>query len=97
MKIKISLSDKTAFVKISTDNSVASALIEEEHQKLNEMFKEVGLELEDFSSEQSFQQNSHNDKSQNKDKTYKIETDEINDIKREDNYIKDENILNIKV
>ena len=97
MKIKISLSDKTAFVKISTDNSVASALIEEEQQKLNEMFKEVGLELEDFSSEQSFQQNSHNDKSQNKETTHKIETVEINDIKREDNYIKDENILNIKV
>jgi len=97
MKIKISLSDKTAFVKISTDNSAASALIQEEQQKLNEMFKEVGLELEDFSSEQSFQQNSHDDKSQNKDKTYKIKSDEINNIKREDNYIKDESILNIKV
>ena len=97
MKIKISLSDKIAFVKISTDSSAASTLIQEEQQKLNEMFKEVGLELEDFSSEQSFQQNFHDDKNQNKNYTKKTKADQLEETRREDNYIEDESILNIKV
>ena len=97
MKIKISLSDKIAFVKISTDSSAASTLIQEEQQKLNEMFKEVGLELEDFSSEQSFQQNFHDDKNQNKNYTNKTKADQLEETRREDNYIEDESILNIKV
>ena len=45
-----------SFVKITTDSAAASSLIQDEQDKLNEMLKEVGLELEDFSSNQSFQQ-----------------------------------------
>ena len=98
MKVKISLSDKTAFVKITTNNATASSLILEEQEKLSEMLKEVGLELEDFSSEQSFQDNFHNNKNQNKDnseKTQKIQ--KLSDENSNENYIKEESILNIKV
>ena len=99
MKIKISLSDKTAFVKISTDNASASSLILEQENKLNEMFKQVGLVLEDFSSSQSFQQ-SANDRQKDETKNNVSEVSETNkpsDKEQEDNYIEDESLLNIKV
>ena len=98
MKIKISVSDKIAFVKIKTDNAAASNLIQDEYQKLSEMLKEVGLELEDFSSEQSFNQNFHDDKDQNQnnhEKTTKIH--KPSDENDKENYIEDDSILNIKV
>ena len=98
MKVKISLSDKTAFVKITTNNGTASSLILEEQEKLSEMLKEVGLELEDFSSEQSFQDNFHNNKNQNKDNSEKTQKNhKQSDENNKENYIKEESILNIKV
>jgi len=99
MKIKISLSDKTAFVKITTGNASASSLILEQENKLNEMFKQVGLVLEDFSSSQSFQQ-SANDRQKDETKNNLSEVSKTNkpsDKEQEDNYIKDESLLNIKV
>ena len=56
LKIKISVTNKTAFVKVSTDSAATSSMILNEENKLSEMLKEVGLELEDFSSENSFNQ-----------------------------------------
>ena len=98
MKIKISLSDKTAFVKITTDSAAASSLIQDEQDKLNEMLKEVGLELEDFSSNQSFQQTSDNGKNQaNKDRREALVDLERNDEGEEKQFFKDESLLNIKV
>jgi len=99
MKIKISLSDKTAFVKITTGNASASSLILEQENKLNEMFKQVGLVLEDFSSSQSFQQ-SASDRQKDKTKNNLSEVSKTNkpsDKEQEDNYIEDESLLNIKV
>ena len=61
LKIKISVSNKTAFVKISTDSAATSSMILNEENKLSEMLKEVGLELEDFSSENSFNQGFNNE------------------------------------
>ena len=98
MKIKISVSDKTAFVKITTDNASASSLIKDEQHELSEMLKEIGLELEDFSSEQSFDQNFHDDKEQKQRNTEKtLEKHKLDDESDKENYIKDESILNIKV
>ena len=98
MKIKISLSDKTAFVKITTDSAAASSLIQEEQDKLNEMLKEVGLELEDFSSNQSFQQTSDDGKNQaNKDSSKTLVDLKRNDETEEQQFFKDESLLNIKV
>jgi len=99
MKIKISLSDKTAFVKITTGNASASSLILEQENKLNEMFKQVGLVLEDFSSSQSFQQ-SANDRQKDETKNNLSEVSKTNkpsDKEQEDNYIENESLLNIKV
>ena len=98
MKIKISLSDKTAFVKITTDSAAASSLIQDEQDKLNEMLKEVGLELEDFSSNQSFQQKSDDDKNQANKNSGKTLVDlKRNDESEEKQFFKDESLLNIKV
>ena len=98
MKIKISLSDKTAYVKITTDSAAASTLIQDEQDKLNEMLKEVGLELEDFSSNQSSQQKFDDDKSQSRKDSNKTLVDlKDNDKNEEEHYIKDESLLNIKV
>ena len=98
MKIKIGVSDKTAFVKITTDNASASSLIKDEQHELSEMLKEIGLELEDFSSEQSFDQNFHDDKEQKQRNTEKtLENHKLDDKSDKENYIKDESILNIKV
>ena len=98
MKIKISLSDKTAFVKITTDSAAASSLIQDEQDKLNEMLKEVGLELEDFSSNQSFQQTSDDGKNQaNKDSSKTLVDLKRNDKSEEKQFFKDESLLNIKV
>ena len=98
MKIKISLSDKTAFVKITTDSAAASSLIQDEQDKLNEMLKEVGLELEDFSSNQSFQQTSDDGKNQaNKDSSKTLVDLKRNDESEEKQFFKDESLLNIKV
>ena len=98
MKIKIGVSDKTAFVKITTDNASASSLIKDEQHELSEMLKEIGLELEDFSSEQSFDQNFHDDKEQKQRNAEKrLENHKLDDESDEENYIKDESILNIKV
>ena len=98
MKIKISLSDKTAFVKITTDSAAASSLIQDEQDKLNEMLKEVGLELEDFSSNQSFQQKSDDGKNQANKNSGKTLVDlKRNDESEEKQFFKDESLLNIKV
>ena len=98
MKIKIGVSDKTAFVKITTDNASASSLIKDEQHELSEMLKEIGLELEDFSSEQSFDQNFHDDKEQKQRKAEKtLENHKLENQSDKENYIKDESILNIKV
>ena len=98
MKIKISLSDKTAFVKITTDSAAASSLIQDEQDKLNEMLKEVGLELEDFSSNQSFQQTPDDGKNQtNKDNSNTLVNLNRDDESEENYFIKDKSLLNIKV
>ena len=98
MKIKISLSDKTAFVKITTDSAAASSLIQDEQDKLNEMLKEVGLELEDFSSNQSFQQTPDDGKNQtNKDNSNNLVNLNRDDESEEKYFIKDKSLLNIKV
>ncbi len=98
MKVKISIIDKTAVVKIKTDNAAASSLIQDEQDKLSEMLKEVGLELEDFSSEQSFQQNLHDNKDQNQNNHEETtKNHKPSDESDKENYIKDESILNIKV
>ncbi len=98
MKIKISLSDKTAFVKITTDSAAASSLIQDEQDKLNEMLKEVGLELEDFSSSQSFHQTSDDGKNQaNKDSSETLVDLKRNDKSEEKQFFKDKSLLNIKV
>ena len=98
MKIKISLSDKTAFVKITTDSAAASSLIQDEQDKLNEMLKEVGLELEDFSSNQSFQQTPDDGKNQtNKDNSNTLVNLNRDDESEEKYFIKDKSLLNIKV
>ena len=99
MKIKISLSGNAALVNIKTDNSSAASLVLEQENKLNGMFKQVGLELEDFSLEESFQQSS-NDKRENDEKNDPNEASKANkpsDNEQEDNYINDESLLNIKV
>ena len=73
-------------------------MILNEENKLSEMLKEVGLELEDFSSENSFNQsfsNGEQGKTKNKFKT--ADTNNSNDINNQENYIKDESLLNIKV
>ena len=67
-------------------------------ERATEVLKEVGLELEDFSSEQSFHQNFHDDKDQNQnnhEKTTKIH--KPSDENDKENYIEDDSILNIKV
>ena len=71
----------------------------EQENKLNEMFKQVGLVLEDFSSSQSFQQ-SANDRQKDETKNNLSEVSKTNkpsDKEQEDNYIEDESLLNIKV
>ena len=66
--------------------------------KLNEMLKEVGLELEDFSSENSFNQSfSNEEEGKRKNKFKPADTNNSNDINDHENYIKDESLLNIKV
>jgi len=63
------------------------------------MFKQAGLELEDFSSEESFQQSS-NDKREDETKNNSSEVskaDKPSDNEQEDNYISEESLLNIKV
>ena len=98
LKIKISVSNKTAFVKVSTDSAATSSMILNEENKLSEMLKEVGLELEDFSSENSFNQSfSNGEQGKTKNKFKPADTNNSNDINDHENYIKDESLLNIKV
>ena len=98
LKIKISVSNKTAFVKISTDSAATSSMILNEENKLSEMLKEVGLELEDFSSENSFNQGFNNEeRRKTKSRIKSDNTNNSNDINNQNNYIKDESLLNIKV
>ena len=98
IKIKISVSNKTALVKISTDSAATSSMILNEENKLSEMLKEVGLELEDFSSENTFNQGFNNEKRRKTDNKFESDnTNNSNDINDQDNYIKDESLLNIKV
>ena len=98
LKIKISVSNKTAFVKISTDSAATSSMILNEENKLSEMLKEVGLELEDFSSENSFNQGFNNEeRRKTKSRIKSDNTNNSNDINDQNNYIKDESLLNIKV
>ena len=98
LKIKISVSNKTTFVKVSTDNAASSSMILNEENKLSEMFKEVGLELEDFSSENSFNQSfSNSEKGERENKFKSAGTNNSNDINDHENYTKDESLLNIKV
>ena len=98
LKIKISVSNKTAFVKISTDSAATSSMILNEENKLSEMLKEVGLELEDFSSENSFNQGFNNEERRKTESRIKADnTNNSNDINDQNNYIKDESLLNIKV
>ena len=98
LKIKISVTNKTAFVKVSTDSAATSSMILNEENKLSEMLKEVGLELEDFSSENSFNQSfSNGEQGKTKNKFKSADTNNSNDINDHENYIKDESLLNIKV
>ena len=98
LKIKISVTNKTAFVKVSTDSAATSSMILNEENKLSEMLKEVGLELEDFSSENSFNQSfSNGEQGKTKNKFKPADTNNSNDINDHENYIKDESLLNIKV
>ena len=98
LKIKISVSNKTAFVKISTDSAATSSMILNEENKLSEMLKEVGLELEDFTSENSFNQGFNNEKRSKTESRLKLDnSNNSNDINDQNNYIKDESLLNIKV
>ena len=98
LKIKISVSNKTAFVKVSTDSAATSSMILNEENKLSEMLKEVGLELEDFSSENSFNQSfSNGEQGKTKNKFKSADANNSNDINDHENYIKDESLLNIKV
>ena len=90
LKIKISVSNKTAFVKISTDSAATSSMILNEENKLSEMLKEVGLELEDFSSENSFNQGSIMKRRKTKSRIKSDNTNNSNDINNQNNYIKDE-------
>ena len=72
-------------------------ILNEEH-KLSEMLKEVGLELEDFSSENSFNQSFSNREQGKKEIKFKsADTNNSNDIDDHENYTKDESLLNIKV
>ena len=62
------------------------------------MLKEVGLELEDFSSENSFNQGFNNEKRSKTESRIKLDnSNNSNDINDQNNYIKDESLLNIKV
>ena len=62
------------------------------------MLKEVGLELEDFSSENSFNQGFNNEeRRKTKSRIKSDNTNNSNDINNQNNYIKDESLLNIKV
>ena len=62
------------------------------------MLKEVGLELEDFSSNQSFQQTSDDGKNHaNKDSSKALVDLKRNDESEEKQFFKDESLLNIKV
>ena len=98
LKIKISVYNKTAFVKFNTENAATSSLILNEEHKLSEMLKEVGLELEDFSSENSFNQSFSNREQGKKEIKFKsTDTNNSNDINDHENYTKDESLLNIKV
>ena len=98
LKIKISVTNKNAFVKVSTDSAATSSMILNEENKLSEMLKEVGLELEDFSSENSFNQSfSNGEQGKTKNKFKPADTNNSNDINDHENYIKDESLLNIKV
>ena len=98
LKIKISVTNKIAFVKVSTDSAATSSLILNEENKLSEMLNEVGLELEDFSSENSFNQSfSNGEEGKTKNKFKPADTNNSNDINDHENYIKDESLLNIKV
>ena len=98
LKIKISVTNKTALVKVSTDSAATSSMILNEENKLSEMLKEVGLELEDFSSENSFNQSfSNGEQGKTKNKFKPADTNNSNDINDHENYIKDESLLNIKV
>ena len=98
LKIKISVSNKTTFVKVSTDNAASSSMILNEENKLSEMFKEVGLELEDFSSENFFNQSfSNSEKGERENQFKSAGTNNSNDINDHENYTKDESLLNIKV
>ena len=98
LRIKISVSNKTAFVKFSTENAATSSMILNEEHKLSEMLKEVGLELEDFFSENSFNQSfSNREQGKNEIKFKSADTNNSNDINDDENYTKDESLLNIKV
>ena len=98
LKIKISVSNNTTFVKVSTDSAASSSMILNEENKLSEMFKEVGLELENFSSENSFNQSFSNAEQGEKENKFKSAgTNNSNDINDHENYTKDESLLNIKV
>ena len=98
LKIKISVTNKTALVKVSTDSAATSSMILNEENKLSEMLKGVGLELEDFSSENSFNQSfSNGEQGKTKNKFKPADTNNSNDINDHENYIKDESLLNIKV
>ena len=62
------------------------------------MLKEVGLELEDFSSNQSFQQTSDDGKNQaNKESSKTLVDLKRNDESEEKQFFKDESLLNIRV
>ena len=98
LKIKISVSNNTTFVKVSTDSAASSSMILNEENKLSEMFKEVDLELENFSSENSFNQSFSNAEQGEKENKFKSAgTNNSNDINDHENYTKDESLLNIKV
>ena len=94
----MSVSNNTTFVKVSTDSAASSSMILNEENKLSEMFKEVGLELENFSSENSFNQSFSNAEQGEKENKFKSAgTNNSNDINNHENYTKDESLLNIKV
>ena len=84
-----------------TNENIETEKIEDtsnEENKLSEMLKEVGLELEDFSSENSFNQSfSNGEEGKTKNKFKPADTNNSNDINDHENYIKDESLLNIKV
>ena len=89
---------------IEIDNSkpngedIYSKTVLNEENKLSEMLKEVGLELESFASENSFNQSfSNGEQGKTKNKFKPADTNNSNDINDHENYTKDESLLNIKV